>query len=246
MRDDNRKAKMMTIGIAVVLILVVCGISVIVHALHKRDSGESGDKLQSDILDYAANGQEQSVMTQDVVNLPEQELPKQGEETPEAVTDGTKEPVQDGGDGADAKAENNGKQPDKTAEGKPGEPAVVVENQKTQAAESIIEEEAKKAANTDNQQTTAKWQKEAGENLSAVQIDLPRQMSEMKGYWEAGNMKAVEDLVTCQGTVRLPKNFRGRRNIIISAIRTQITVPTVRDLPCIRITSIITANGKTA
>lgn len=195
MRDDNRKAKMMTIGIAVVLILVVCGISVIVHALHKRDSGESGDKLQSDILDYAANGQEQSVMTQDVV-----ELPKPGEETPEAVPDGNRDQEQDGGnqagekDGTDAGAKEDGKQPDKTAEGKTGEPAVVVENQKTQAAESIIEEEAKKAANTDNQQTTAKWQKEAGENLAAVQIDLPRQMSEMKGYWEAGNMKAVEDL----------------------------------------------------
>ena len=108
MRDDNRKAKMMTIGIAVVLILVVCGISVIVHALHKRDSGESGDKLQSDILDYAANGQEQSVMTQDVV-----ELPKPGEETPEAVPDGNRDQEQDGGDqagekdGTDAGAKEN-------------------------------------------------------------------------------------------------------------------------------------------
>lgn len=57
-----------------------------------------------------------------------------------------------------------------------------------------MEEEAGKQDSGEEQKTTAKWQKEAGENLAAVEIDLSRQMSEMKGYWEAGNMEAVEDL----------------------------------------------------
>ena len=52
MKDDNRKAKLMTIGIAVVLILIICGISVIIHAIHRRDSQETGSKLQEDIMDY--------------------------------------------------------------------------------------------------------------------------------------------------------------------------------------------------
>mgnify|MGYP006990301583 CR=1 FL=1 len=56
--------------------------------------------------------------------------------------------------------------------------------------DKTIMEEAGEQASLENEPTTAKWQKEAGENLAAAEIDLPRQMSEMRGYWEAGNMEA--------------------------------------------------------
>ncbi len=177
MNENNRTAKLMTIGVAVVLILVVCGISVIVHAIHKKDAEDSGSRLQSDIIDYASSGQEQSVMAQDIVKAPEKE------EEPEEQA-GQDEPQ------SDAEEPKKEAETKNEAEAKTGEPAVVVDKEQTQAAGSIIEEVKKE----ENQQTTAKWQKEAGENLAMVEIDLPRQMSEMKGYWEAGNMLAVEDL----------------------------------------------------
>ncbi len=181
MKDNNKTAKLMTIGVAVVLILVVCGISVIVHAIHKRDAEDSGSKLQSDIIDYANSGQEQNIVTQDIVKTPEKEETGK-EETGKEET---------GKEETEKQEPANQEKPQSSAEGTKNEdPAVVVEKEKTQAAGSIIEEVKKE----ENQQTTAKWQKEAGENLAMVEIDLPRQMSEMKGYWEAGNMLAVEDL----------------------------------------------------
>lgn len=173
MKEDNRKAKLMTIGIAVVLIIVICGISVIVHAIHNRGNAEPSSKLQSDIIDYANNGKAQSVMAQEIIKEPEPE--KQDKAIGQT----------------DRKEEKNQEDQRKEAKAQTGEPAMVVENTKPQTSASIIEEESKKA---DNQQTTAKWQKEVGENLSMIEIDLPRQMSEMKGYWEARNMEAVEDL----------------------------------------------------
>lgn len=176
MREDNSKAKLMMMGIAVVLILVICGISVIVHSVNKKEKEDSGSKLQSDIIDYASGGQEQEVSVQETVKKPEDEAA----ETPEEPQ-GT-ENLQD-------------EEPATAPEEPDGEPTVVVEDTGSQPAESIMEEEAKMAQNSpEGQKTTAKWQKDANENLTAVEIDLPRQMSEMKGYWEAGNMLAVEDL----------------------------------------------------
>lgn len=164
MKEDNKKAKLLTIGIAVVLILVICGISAIVHALQNKGNADSGSKLQADIVEYANSGQEQSVTAQEI----EKETAKEQEDTEKQETEQSE-------DKADT--------------------AVVVEEQKTEAVESIIEEEARNTANSsEDQKTTAKWQKDAKENLETVEIDLPRQMSEMKGYWEAGNMEAVEDL----------------------------------------------------
>ncbi len=181
MKDDNKKAKLMTIGIALVLILIVCGISVIVHSVRKGDKVDSNSKLQSDIVDYASNGQEGDVVAE-VIKEPEEAEDPEGTAEPE----GQKEDgLQDGKEEEKQPAE--AEQPPVPAQ----EPAVVVEDTQVQAPESIMEEEAKKA---ESQQTTAKWQKEVSENLLTVEVDLPRQMSEMKGYWEAGNMKAVEDL----------------------------------------------------
>ncbi len=186
MKDDNKKAKLVTIGIALVLILIICGISVIVHSVRKGESMDSNSKLQSDIVDYANNGQEGSVTAENVVKEPEEPEKPQEPQEPEGQEAGSQD-----GLGDEGKLPAEAQEPSAPVE----EPAVVVENTQMQAPESIMEEEAKKAGNTaENQQTTAKWQKEVSENLLTVEVDLPRQMSEMKGYWEAGNMKAVEDL----------------------------------------------------
>lgn len=166
MKEDNNRARLLTIGIAVLLILVICGISFIVHAINKRESEDTSSKLQSDIMEYANNVQEQNVTAKEVT--------KQAEEKAEE-----QEPV-----------------PDTQKE----EALIVREEEKkadeTVAEETILEEETNKQEenNADAQKTTAEWQKELNEDLSIVEIDLPRQMSEMKGYWEAGNMEAVEDL----------------------------------------------------
>ena len=244
MKDDNRKAKLMTIGIAVVLILIICGISVIIHAIHRRDSQETGSKLQEDIMDYANGDQEQGILTQEKDKETEgQDVLTDGapdgaeqESQPDsdgqgvkadAMTDQDKQPEGNGnpatadtgnqtgtaGQEKPAATGQNGQTADNGSQGNQasqqgsagsqtnsatsqggqagsGESAMVVEQSPNQSGKTIMEEEADKA----NQKTTAKWQKEANENLAAVAIDLPRQMSEMKGYWEAGNMAAVEDL----------------------------------------------------
>lgn len=159
--DNNNKAKLITLGIAVLLILIVCGISFIVGAVNKRNREDTDSKLQSEIIEYANSTQEQKVTAEDITKEPEAEEPEETEQTDE---------IED------------------TAAQSGNDEAVVVEEETAQEPETIMEEEA------GNQPTTAKWHKEVSENLSTVEIDLPRQMSEMRGYWEAGNMEAVADL----------------------------------------------------
>lgn len=163
---ENNKAKLLTLWIAVVLILIICGISVVIHILHKKSSQDTNTMLQEDIMEYANVSQEQSVTASDIARE-ESRLEESGKEE-QGEAEKTEVPKQK------------------------EEPAVVVKEEENPSKETIIEEE--KQASPEEQKTTAKWQKEAGENLSAVEIDLSRQMSEMKGYWEAGNMEAVEDL----------------------------------------------------
>lgn len=168
MKDDNNKAKLLTIGIAVLLIIIICGISFVIHAIDKRENQDNSGKLQTDIMEYANSTQNQNVQAEEVIK----EEPKE-EETKRQEPE-KEEPVE------------------KESE----EPAMVVEEEEAKEEESIMEEEANAKAleNTENQKKTARWQKDASEDLSRVEVDLSRQMSEMKGYWEAGNMKAVEDL----------------------------------------------------
>ncbi len=172
---DNNKAKLLTIGIAVVLILIICGISVVIYALNKRNSQDTSTMLQEDIMEYANTSQEQSVTAQDI---------EKKDSVPEEAEEAEKE--------EEKKEEPEKQEKEKTPEQE--ESAVVVKEQEAPQEQSIMEEEAGKQDSGEEQKTTAKWQKEAGENLAAVEIDLSRQMSEMKGYWEAGNMEAVEDL----------------------------------------------------
>lgn len=159
MKDDNSKAKLMMLGIAVLLILLVCGISLLVGAINKKNRTDTGSKLQSDIIEYADNSKEQSVMVQDITKEEPADTAEESLEEEEEIPD---EPVYE-------------------------EPALIVEDT-AQESDTVLAEE------TGEPPTTAIWQKEVSENLSAVQTDLSRQMSEMKGYWEAGNMEAVEDL----------------------------------------------------
>ncbi len=173
---DNNKAKLLTIGIAVVLILIICGISVVIYALNKRNSQDTSTMLQEDIMEYANTSQEQSVTAQDIEK--KDSVPEEAEEAEKEEEEKKEEPEK--------------QEKEKTPEQE--ESAVVVKEQEAPQEQSIMEEEAGKQDSGEEQKTTAKWQKEAGENLAAVEIDLSRQMSEMKGYWEAGNMEAVEDL----------------------------------------------------
>lgn len=156
MKDDKNKAKLITLGIAVLLIVIVCGISLVIHMMNKKGNEDSSSKLQSDIMEYASSTQEQTVTAEDITEKKEQEEKEQEEK--------------------------------EQAEKEASEPAVVVEKEEVKEEVTIIEETASE------QKATAEWQKDAKEDLSTVKVDLPRQMSEMKGYWEAGNMEAVEDL----------------------------------------------------
>ena len=174
---DNNKAKLLTLGIAVVLILIICGISVVIHALNKRNSQDTSSMLQEDIMEYANASQAQSVTASDIVKSETEEREKE-----ESVEE------------ASGKEETGKEETEKAHTLENEEPAVVVKEEENASKETIMEEEAGKQAAGEEEKTTAKWQKEAGENLATVEIDLPRQMSEMKGYWEAGNMEAVEDL----------------------------------------------------
>ena len=121
---DNNKAKLLTVGIAVVLILIVCGISVIIYALNKRNSQDTNTMLQEDIMEYANASQQQSVTAQDIEK--QDSIPKETEKSEEAE-----------------KKEEPEKQEEKevTAE---EEPAVVVEEQEETQEQSIMEEEAGK------------------------------------------------------------------------------------------------------
>ncbi len=161
MRDNSDKMKLLTVGIAVVLIVIICGISFVIHGINKRANQNVDNKLQDDIIEYVNSTQNQGSQ-----NIESSDVKKKGQED---VADEVKDEMET------------------------GEPAVVVEKEENKEEESIIEEE-KVAAEQNSQTTTAKWQKEVSEDLSKVEIDLSRQMSEMSGYWEAGNMKAVEDL----------------------------------------------------
>ena len=174
---ENNKAKLLTLGIAVVLILIICGISVVIHALNKRNSQDTSSMLQEDIMEYANASQEQNVTASDVTKKEDEtKEPEAKEEEP------------------DEAREEEPKEPEPSQMTENEESAVVVGEEENTPEETIMEEEAGKQVSGEEEKTTAKWQKEAGENLAVVEIDLPRQMSEMKGYWEAGNMEAVEDL----------------------------------------------------
>lgn len=157
MKDSNSKAKLTTIGIAVVLIVIICGISFLVHEINRRETQDTSSKLQTDIMEYANSTQKQDVQNTDNFESKKTQ--------PDSVKNSEQETEE--------------------------EPAVVVEQDGNVQKESIQEE---RAVSGENRRTTAKWQKEDSEDLSAVEIDMSRQMSEMKGYWEAGNMEAVEDL----------------------------------------------------
>lgn len=181
--DNNRKAKLLTIGIAALLILIVCGISMVIHSINKREKEDTGSRLQSDIIEYANSTQEQTVTAEDVTKAQETDKTQgTGEDTEKTGAD-AKEPEKDAGQTEESGGQADG---DKSA--------VVVDQKKNTEQETIMEEEASAQAAGETVQTTEKWQKEVSENLETVEIDLPRQMSEMKGYWEAGNMIAVEDL----------------------------------------------------
>ncbi len=175
MEGNNNKAKLLTLGIAVVLILIICGISMIIYALNKRSDRETNQALQDDIMNYASTSQEQSVTAQEIMkeNEPEEsaEQPEEPEQ-PEQLEQAEEPVLPEAGE----------------------EQAMVVKEEENAQTTTIMEEEAVKQEESGIQKTTAKWQKEAGEDLSAVEINLSRQMSEMKGYWEARNMEAVEDL----------------------------------------------------
>lgn len=165
MKDDNNKAKLITLGIAALLIVIICGICFVTHALNKKDQDGGNSRLQSEILEYAND--------------------TQSRETKEAADE--KEVKKENGSTPDAAPPQEQQKPEVTeAEAPEGESAVVVEQAPAQPAE---QETAKSSP-----VTNVKWQRDVSENLSQVEIDLPRQMSEMKGYWEAGNMEAVEDL----------------------------------------------------
>lgn len=175
MEGNNNKAKLLTLGIAVVLILIICGISMVIYALNRRGNREANQALQDDIMNYASTSQEQSVTAQEIIKENE---PEEGGEQPE-------EPEQP----------EQMEQPEEPVMPETGEEqAMVVKEEENAQTTTIMEEEAVKQEESGVQKTTAKWQKEAGEDLSAVEINLSRQMSEMKGYWEAKNMEAVEDL----------------------------------------------------
>ncbi len=154
---DNKKAKLLTIGIAVLMIVIICGISFVIYGISKKENNQTSNKLQSDIIDYANNTQNQSVQAEEIISIDKEN---------DKVLD----------------------EPEKMIEEAP----VIVEPKENNEVETIMEESEKEQSSS--QKTTAKWQRESNENLSVVEVDLSRQMTEMKGYWEAGNMKAVEDL----------------------------------------------------
>lgn len=164
---DDKKAKLFTIGVAALLIIIIFGISFVIHAMNKKESADNSSKLQSEILEYAnsTQGQENGQTAEDKKDTAE-------EQETEAVS------------GEDTETEDSTVSKDVSEASQSGEDAVVV-------AQQTPSQSAEPAESTSG---TAKWRRDVSENLSQVEIDLPRQMSEMKGYWEAGNMEAVEDL----------------------------------------------------
>ncbi len=175
MEENKNRAKLLTVGIAIVLILIICGISMVIYALNRRSDREASQALQDDIMNYVNTSQEQNVTAQEITKEEEPEETPQEEEVPEA--------------------EEEPEEPEQAALPETGEEqAMVVKEEENTQTTTIMEEEAVKQQEAGIEKTTAKWQKEVGEDLAAVEIDLSRQMSEMRGYWEARNMEAVEDL----------------------------------------------------
>lgn len=175
MEENKNRAKLLTAGIAIVLILIICGISMVIYAWNKRSDREASQALQDDIMNYVNTSQEQNVTAQEITKEEEPEETPQEEEVPEA--------------------EEEPEEPEQAALPETGEEqAMVVKEEENTQTTTIMEEEAVKQQESGIEKTTAKWQKEVGEDLAAVEIDLSRQMSEMRGYWEARNMEAVEDL----------------------------------------------------
>lgn len=164
MKEDNNKAKFITVGIAVVLIIIIAGICVVIGALNNRNNEDSSSKLQSDIIEYA--NQTNSEQEKKKVEKEEPAVKVQ-EDAPVIVEQ--MEPTQD---------------------------KTILDEEKESQSAKIEEQPAPVNNDTDKTQNrmTAEWQKDAKEDLSTVKIDLSRQLSEMKGYWEASNMEAVEDL----------------------------------------------------
>lgn len=188
----NNRAKLLMAGIAVVLILIICGISVVINALGKRNEEDLDSKLQSDIIEYANSGQ--TIGTQETETVKEEQTELTQEESkkeePSKEESSKEESSKEGSTDAMVVADVE-KPADKTImeEQKELEEKKKAEGVKTPETEKKTEENL-----AYEQKTTAKWHKEVNEDLSKVEMDLSRQMAEMKGYWEAGNMAAVEDL----------------------------------------------------
>ena len=175
MEENKNRAKLLTVGIEIVLILIICGISMVIYALNRSSDREASQALQDDIMNYVNTSQEQNVTAQEITKEEEPEETPKEEEVPEA--------------------EEEPEEPEQAALPETGEEqAMVVKEEENTQTTTIMEEEAVKQQESGIEKTTAKWQKEVGEDLAAVEIDLSRQMSEMRGYWEARNMEAVEDL----------------------------------------------------
>lgn len=179
MKDENNKARLLTVGIAALLIVIICGISFVVRAFGHREKEDSSSKLQAEILEYANSTQGK----EDVQEPGAKEIKE------ETLKDDTQT----------ASGEKNEKEAGtETVAADAATAATTTEDVKPNSQEVVVAEQAPPAQQpVENKNTTgasAKWQRDVSENLAQVEIDLSRQMSEMKGYWEAGNMEAVEDL----------------------------------------------------
>lgn len=234
MKDDKNKAKLVTLGIAVLLIVIVCGISLVIHMINKKESGDSNGKLQSDIIEYANSTQGQTVTAEDITEKKEQAEKEQAEKEQAEKEQAEKEQAEKE---QQKKEEEEKKKEEEEVKKEDSESATVADKEKT---------EEKEKETVYEQKLTAKWQKDANEDLSTVKVDLSRQMSEMRKYWEEGNMKAVEDLAYLPDTGQLLNSLPVLPNIFIMEIPIPISVRMVQDLPCTLTTSIIMASGKTA
>ena len=66
MEENKNRAKLLTVGIAIVLILIICGISMVIYALNRRSDREASQALQDDIMNYVNTSQEQNVTAQEI------------------------------------------------------------------------------------------------------------------------------------------------------------------------------------
>lgn len=165
MKDEKTKIRFLMVGIAVVLIIIIAGISVVM-GMSKNETDYSS-KLQTEIINYADDTQSKDRLDQQ---------PETESET------------------ADPKDSQEDEQKAETA--KVEDQATIIEAPKEQPApvEEPVAVEIPPVQQPKDTATTTQWHVESTEKLDQVEIDLPRQMSEMKGYWEAGNMDAIKDL----------------------------------------------------